>query len=314
MVFHRLPLVASLILAAPALLANVGVPDTAEVPSDEPPAIPEPIRAMLDAAIAAGSEGEVATIVKYARAADPASGDAVARLAQDWRDERARARQTRIERASMFDLWTGRAELGGFVSTGNSDITGLTGIVDLTREGLEWRHKIRAQADFQRSLNQTTREHYVASYQPNWKVDDRRYVYGAAQFESDRFFGYTERYSASVGAGYSAVRSPAVSLNLELGPAYRHTEFTDARTESSIAARGSVDLDWKLSPGVTLTHDASAYVQHYNSTVTATSALAARLVGPLSAQVSYTVQYESMPPIGRVSTDTTSRASLVYTF
>jgi putative salt-induced outer membrane protein len=30
--------------------------------------------------------------------------------------------------------------------------------------------------------------------------------------------------------------------------------------------------------------------------------------------VSYTVQYESMPPEGRVSTDTISRASLVYTF
>jgi putative salt-induced outer membrane protein len=42
--------------------------------------------------------------------------------------------------------------------------------------------------------------------------------------------------------------------------------------------------------------------------------MAAKLLGPLSAQVSYTVQYESMPPEGRVSTDTISRASLVYTF
>ena len=280
----------------------------------DPVEIPPPIRAMLDAAIASGNESEVSTIVKYARAADPASGDAVLKIADEWRAIRAKDRETRIERAGWLDLWTGRAELGGFVTTGNSDTAGVTGILDLTREGLEWRHKVRGQADFQRSLGITTREHYLAAYEPNWKVDSRRYVYGALQYESDRFFGYSNRYSASAGGGYSAVQTSAVTLNLELGPAFRHTEFIDATMESSIAARGSVDLDWKLTTGLTLRQDASAYLQRYNSTVSSTTAVAAKLLGPLSAQVSYTVQYESMPPVGRVSTDTTSRASLVYTF
>jgi putative salt-induced outer membrane protein len=291
---------------APAEEALVAPADQAEIPAA--------IRAMLEAAIASGDEGEVTTIVKYARTADPASGDAVLRIANDWRSTRARARQTRIERAGIHDLWTGRAEVGGFITTGNSETAGITGILDLTREGLEWRHKLRAQADFQRSIGVTTREQYLFAYEPNWKIDARRYVYGAAQYESDRFLGYTERYSASAGAGYSAVQTRAVTLNLELGPAFRHTEFTDATVESSIAARGSLDFDLKLSPGLTLTQDASAYLQRYNSTVSGTTALAARLIGPLSARLSYSVQYESMPPVGRVSTDTTSRAALVYTF
>lgn len=280
----------------------------------EAPAIPAAIRAMLEAAMASGNDGEVATIVKYARTADPASGDAVLRIASEWRDSRIRDRQNRIESAGLFDLWSGRAELGGFITTGNSNTSGLTGLLDLTREGLKWRHKFLGKAEFQRSLGITTREHYLLAYEPNWKVDDHRYVYGAAQYESDRFFGYTDRLSASAGAGYSAIRTRAMTLNLELGPAFRHTQFTDDTTQSSIAARGSVDFDWKLGSGLTLRHDAAAYLQRYNSTVSGTTALAARLVGPLSAQVSYTVQYESMPPIGRVSTDTTSRASLIYRF
>ncbi len=280
----------------------------------EPADIPAPIRAMLEAAIASGNEGEVTTIVKYARTADPASGDAVLRLANDWRSARARERQTRIQRAGLLDLWSGRAEIGGFINTGNSETAGVIGILDLTREGLDWRHKLRAQGDYQRSLGVTTREQYLFAYEPNWKIDARRYVYGAAQFESDRFLGYNQRYSASAGAGYSPIKTSAVSLNLELGPAFRHTEFTDDTVESSLAARGNLDLDLKLSPGLTFTQDASAYLQRYNSTVSSSTALAARLIGPLSARVSYTVQYESMPPLGRVSTDTTSRASLVYTF
>ena len=80
------------------------------------------------------------------------------------------------------------------------------------------------------------------------------------------------------------------------------------------AARGSVDFDWKLSKTISLSQDASAYVQHYNSTVSSTTALSAKLIGPLAARFSYIVQYESMPPVGRVGTDTTSRASLAYSF
>ncbi|OWK32764.1 DUF481 domain-containing protein [Sphingomonas mucosissima] len=297
------------LLLASSALVNDGATGSADQVE-----IPPPIRAMLDAAIASDNEGEVATIVKYARAADPASGDEVLRIADAWRAVRAKDRETRIVRAGWKDLWTGRAQVGGFITTGNSSTAGVTGVLDLTREGLEWRHKLRGQADYQRSLGVTTREHYLAAYEPNWKIDSRRYVYGALQYESDRFFGYSDRYSASAGAGYSAVQTPAVTLNLELGPAFRHTQFTDETVQSSIAARGSVDLGLKLSPGLSVTQDASAYLQRYNSTVSSTTALAAKLIGPLSAQVSYTVQYESEPPLGRVSTDTTSRASLVYTF
>lgn len=296
------------------LIAATAAADGGATQDEERIVIPPPIRAMLDAAIASGNENEVSTIVKYARAADPASGDAVLRIADEWREVRAKDRQTRIVRAGWTDLWVGRAEVGGFITTGNSNTAGATGVLDLTREGLEWRHKLRGRIDYQRSLGITTREHYLAAYEPNWKLDSRRYVYGALQYESDRFLGYSDRYSASAGAGYSAIQSPKVTLNLELGPAFRHTEFTDATVESSIAARGSVDFDWKLTPGLTLRQDASAYLQQFNSTVSSTTAIAAKLLGPLSAQVSYTVQYESMPPEGRVSTDTISRASLVYTF
>ena len=104
------------------------------------------------------------------------------------------------------------------------------------------------------------------------------------------------------------------AFDLELGPAYRYTEFTDDTVQASVAARGSLDLKWKLLRNVTLAQNASAYVQRFNSTLASTTSLSARLFGPLSAQLSYNVQYESEPPVGSVSTDTTSRAGLVYSF
>ncbi|RZM30771.1 MAG: DUF481 domain-containing protein [Sphingomonas sp.] len=269
---------------------------------------------MLDAALASGNEGEVSTIVKYARLADPASADVVLKIAEKWRSDRAAERSKTIREASMFDLWSGRAEVGGYLTTGNSDTLGVTAVIDATREGLRWRHKFRAQVDYNENQGVATREHYLASYEPNFKFDDRLYAYGAAQYEGDRFLGYYDRYSASAGVGYSAIKSPAVRLDIELGPAFRHTYFTDSTVQSSAAARGTMAFNWRLLPGLSINQQGSAYVQRFNSTLSGTTALNARLIGPLSAQVSYNVQYESMPPIGSVSTDTTSRASLVYSF
>ncbi len=291
------------LLAAPLLLANA-----------DPVAIPPAVRAMLEAALASGDEGEVATIAKYARGAAPQSAEAISAMVEGWKTRRRESAERRLREAHFIDLVKGRAELGGYVTTGNSEDTGLTAALDLKREGLDWRHKLMLRADYQESGGIASREHYLVAYEPNWKFARRAYVYGAAQFESDRFLGFEARYSLSAGAGYSAIKGHAVTLDLELGPAFRHTDFTDANTEASLAARGSIDFDWKLTPAVTLRQDASAYLQAYNSTVSSKTALAARLFGPFSAQLSYAVQYESMPPVGRRNTDTTSRAALVVDF
>ncbi|HEX8302384.1 DUF481 domain-containing protein [Sphingomonas sp.] len=293
-----------LLLALPLLLANTEDPDT----------IPPPIKAMLDAAMDAGSEGDVAVIVKYAKAAAPESGELVTRIASKWNKQRRETAQRKLREADFFDLIKARAELGGYMTSGNTENVGLNAQIELKREGLEWRQKLRVQADYQESLGRVTRERYLAAYEPNWKIGERAYLYGAAQYESDRFSGFTDRLSLSTGAGYSAIKRPGMKLDLELGPAFRTTHLITDASESNMAARGSLDFDWKLSRGISVRQNASAYLQDANSTVSSKSALLARLIGPLSAQVSYTLQYESMPPARRKSTDTISRAALVLDF
>jgi putative salt-induced outer membrane protein len=293
----------ALLVALPLLLAN-----------GEDPRIPDTIKSMLDAAIASGSEGDVAVIVKYARTADPASADLVARIASDWRQEKLAKAQAKVRDAGFFDLMKVHAELGGYRTSGNTHDVGLTASLELRREAVEWRHKVRLQTDYQESLGVKTRERYYASYEPNWKFDERAYVYGSSLYESDRFSGFTDRVSLSSGVGYSAIKSPAVRLDIEVGPAFRYTNFVDEAAQRNASARGSLDFGWKVSKGISVTQSASAYFEDANSTVASKSALLARLIGPLSAQVSYSMQYESVPVIGRKNTDTTSRASLVVDF
>ncbi|GGB31157.1 hypothetical protein GCM10011380_20650 [Sphingomonas metalli] len=297
-----------------AATADQAPPPGGPTLSDAASMIPESIRAMLDAALESGNDNDVSTIVRYARSADPVSGDAVLAIAQKWRADRAAAREQVIRQASFLNLWKGRAEVGGFITTGNSSNAGGSAVLDAEREGLQWRHKFRARADFQESQGVTTREHYLAAWEPNYKFDDRAYVYGVGQYESDRFLGYTDRLTVSSGLGYSAIKRPRMQLDLEVGPGYRLTAFTNDDTQSSLSARGSLDFRYQIVAGLSFQQQAAAYLERFNSTVTTTSSLNAKLLGPLSAALSYNVQYESMPPEGRKTTDTVSRASLVYTF
>ncbi|MBX3593866.1 DUF481 domain-containing protein [Sphingomonas sp.] len=299
------------LLLAPLLLANV---DEAVGEKPAPAEVPPAVQAMLDAAMKAGDEGAVAAIVKYAKAADKPSGEVIEKTAGTWKRERREAAERKLREASFLDLWKGRAELGGYLTTGNSDTLGLTGVLDVKREALRWRHKLKLQADYQESLGRVVRERYLAAYEPNFKIDDRAYIYGAAMFESDRFLGFDERYSLSAGGGYTAIRSPQVKLDLEVGPAYRRTAYTSGMLENQLAVRGKLDLDWKLTRGITFSQDAAAYVQSDNSTIQTKTALRVRLFGPLSTQMSYAVNYESAPPAPRVNTDTTTRASLLIDF
>lgn len=292
-----------LLLIAPVLVA-----------ADDIPPLAPGMQAMLDAAIASGNESEIAVIAKYLSAASPDHAAAINARVDTWRGEREAARMAKLRDGDIFENWRGRAELGGYISTGNTDTIGVTGALDLTRESVSWRHKVRLQADYQRNSGVTSRERYLAAYEPNYKFDDRGYVYGASQYESDRFLGYINRTSLSLGAGYKVLQGKGLRLELELGPAWRRTDFTDGNMESSAAARGSLDFGWELLPSVKLTQQASVYAERFNSTYNGTTALTARLIGPLSARLSYNLQFESQPPTGRETTDSISRASLVYEF
>lgn len=304
----------SVLLPLAALLMLGNAPDAPAPGALDSDDIPPVVRAMLQAAMESGNESEVATVEKYARNVSPENAREIAEITAKWRTARREAATEKLRTSDFLTLIKGRIEVGGFYSTGNSNNGGVTVNANLTREGYRWRHRLALLAEYQESNGVKSREHYLAAFEPNYKIDDRAYIYGAAQFESDRYLGYFERYSASVGAGYSAIKSSSVSLDLELGPAYRYTRFTDETLESNLAARGTARFGWTFAPGVRLTQDAAAYLQSANSTFTGRTALSARLFGPLSAQLSYDIAYESKPPEGQATTGTTSRASLVYAF
>ncbi|QIQ85522.1 YdiY family protein [Erythrobacter sp.] len=283
--------------------------------------LPAPVRAMIDAAIETGDEDTVRTVIDLARTTNPGEAAEIDAILAAYETDlaaaaeaEAAAEQERIRTAGLFDNWSGKGELGAFRSTGNASNTGITAGLSLVREGIDWRHKLSGRADYQETEGVVTREQFLAAYEPNWKITDGLYAYGLAQYERDRFQGFSARYSVSGGLGYDVLTGEEMTLSVKAGPAWRRTEFVGGGSRSDLAGLAALDFDWQLLDTVTFTQDASAFVQSGSSTFISDSGLVAKVAGDFSLRLSYTVEHDTDPPAGAVNTDTLSRVTIIYDF
>lgn len=150
------------------------------------------------------------------------------------------------------------------------------------------------------------------------------FTYALAQYERDRFQGFSGRYAVSGGLGYKVLDDRNLSLSLKAGPAWRRTELVTGESDSTLAALAGLDFDWQLAERIKLTQDtdfvadgggsATAIVDGDNTTINLVTGLEAGLIDSLTARLSYSVEYDSNPPANAVSTDTLTRFTLIYGF
>ena len=282
--------------------------------ANAPALLPSSVREMLEAAIANGNESEIATVAKVAKQTNPASADEIQRMVNSWKERTKTTHDAIVREARFSELWTGRLEAGGFRSTGSTSEIGLSANLSLKRTGLQWSHKLSASADYRRANGVTSRERYTASYEPRFEFNPRGFSYGLAQFERDTSIGYDERYTASVGVGYKLIVSNPLDLAVDIGPSVRHAKYISGERETKFGARASMDVVWRLAPGLTMKQLASGYAERDVYTLNSLTSIETKVTTRWSAALSYTVQYESETLLSARDFDTLSRLTLTYDF
>lgn len=293
--------------------------------------MPEAARAMIDAAIANGDADDVEAVIAAARTAFPDSVTAINAVWTTYQAEQAalaaeqaQAQEAQIRQAGLFDNWNGQGQIGGFQSSGNTDEIGVSAALTLNREGIDWEHRLRASADYRRRDGVTSREQFLAQYEPRYQINDRLFAFGLARYERNTSQGFDGRYSLSGGLGYRVIDSESMELSVKAGPAYRVTEFTDGRNASRVAGLFGLDFDWQLSDSLKFTQDANSTVEtggealviidSTSTSFSATTGLEAGISDSLTARLAWAIEYDSNPPAGSVDTDTVTRFTLIYGF
>ncbi|MFN3388853.1 MAG: YdiY family protein [Allosphingosinicella sp.] len=306
----------------PVLLLAAAMTPAAEAPAaQDEAALGEGVRAMIEAAIASGDAKAAETMLRFARQTHGGAKAEIDAIETAWRARLAEAeavktaeKREEIESAGLFEQWKGQVELGASRSTGRSDNLGVYTALGFQREGIDWRHNVAARAELQRSRGVSTTERVFASWQPNYKIGRRLYGYGLGQYEYDPIQGFDGRYTAGGGLGYQLVDAGPTRLEVEGGPAFRHTDRVGLDGHSNLATRASVNFRWTIAPELELKQTSALYLERGDSNASALTTLDARLFGPLKARFSYDVRYESGEGGAADSLDTQSRVTLVYSF
>lgn len=290
--------------------------------SEHPPETPpDPIGNMLAAAIASAKDADVEAVGKLAKETNPENAQEIEERLLAYRaerkrlrDEAAAAERAKLAAAKFWQRWKGEGQIGASQSSGNTESVGLSAGVALARQGIDWTHKFRAQADYQRTNGKTSVERYLGELEPQYRINDRTFAFGLARWEHDRILGYDTRWNLSGGLGYKVFDSKKMTLSLKGGPAFRQTDFVSGEEDTELTALAGVDFGWQISPTLRLTQVASTIIGEANGSTSSQTALSAKLTGALSARIAYSAQIDTSPPPGIESVDTQTRFTLVYGF
>lgn len=296
--------------------------------------LPQPVRQMMEAAAREGNAAELAAVVKFARLTYPTESVEIDNLLLALESNRAQqvAAAAPVTPAPPPAIavaaaaapaptpapppvkWSGRGDLGGFHTSGNTDSFGITVGAVIKRTGAAWSHQIRLRGDYQESEGRTSREYLNAAYQSDWTISEQHYALGILEYERDVLAGLDHRATSSLGLGWRIVREADVAISLEAGPAFRH-DWTRAGAErSNFAGRGALTSSWQMNDKVKLSHNMELVAEENSNTIRAVTGLQAKLTGRISSQISYDLRYQDRPLLGKEETDTVTRIGLTYDF
>lgn len=169
----------------------------------------------------------------------------------------------------------------------------------------------------------TTDQKWTIVSQTNYKLnDDKHYVYGNAFYEENRFSGFDNQSSVSLGWGRHWYKSEKASLFADIGPGYKRdvttaTETKLSETNSNLIVQAQALYLRELNSHVDfkqLLVAKYAVSSDENSTYRSETSVVADLIDSLQLKFSLRIDYNTVVEEDKEELDTQTSLTLLYTF
>lgn len=209
---------------------------------------------------------------------------------------------------------SGKAGLGYLATSGNTESTNANASFELEYERPAWTHEFGLSAVTATRDEVTTAEAYTGTYEARRDWDERTYLFTALDWRRDRFSGFDQQMSETVGYGRRLVNTERHALNVEGGVGARQTERGTGLEQDDPIARVSLDYTLAVNDTTDFTQDIVSESGSTNTSIESVSALSVRLFGDIALSVSHRIRYNSDVEPEAVATDRFTSISLEYAF
>jgi putative salt-induced outer membrane protein len=210
--------------------------------------------------------------------------------------------------------WSGKAALGYLATSGNTESSSLNSAFTVAYTSGRWAHSLEATAINASEDNQTSAEAYALGWKTEFNMTERDFLFGRVNWRKDRFSGYEQQLSESVGYGRRLIDTGVHFLNVEVGAGARQADLVDGTMEEEFIVRGGINYQWKFTETASFTQDITAESGPENVYTESVSAIKTQLIGDLALVASYTIKNSTVVPLGSENTDTFAALSLEYAF
>jgi len=210
--------------------------------------------------------------------------------------------------------WSGNVRLGYIATTGNSETENMNFAFGVAY-GLErWTHSLAGSAVGASDGNTNTAEAYTLGWRSAFDMTEHDYLFGRVDWLKDKFSGFDQQLSQTVGYGRRVIDQPRQTLNLEIGAGARQSELRDGEEEKEMIGRLGAIYQFNFNDNAQFNFDLGIQTGAENTFTEAVSTLRTTLMGNLAAVLAYTVRNNTDVPAGSEKTDTMTSISLEYNF
>ena len=220
----------------------------------------------------------------------------------------------------------GDVELGAILTTGNTETASARSSINVEQDFTHWRTEYVVDATYQRSQfegddgdkqRETTDQQIFLSYQGNYKLEqENESFFLLGTYTDDRFSGYNYQFTGALGYGWRYFETEKTTVDLQIGPGYRWSEFNDDTHRQGTIFHGAIKLEHEFTSATRFRQEliTDASFSGENSKTKLESSFLSDINGRLAMKVSFMLEYNTKPEEGIKSVDTETGITLVYSF
>ena len=218
---------------------------------------------------------------------------------------------------------SGEVNVGGSMSTGNSDTTRVDAEIKARYKAGRLEDNYRLLGEFADDSGTTTAQRILGSVESRFDVQERLFAFGYLEYDDDKFSGFKYEIESAAGIGYKVINDENLRFLVQVGPGYRYSKFSTpvppapplaSSSEDGFLVRGSAELEYDITETTFLSNALIVTWDSDRTKIENTTALTTKLIGDLSTRLSLNVRHNTDPPLLTKKTDTLSKVSLVYGF
>lgn len=211
--------------------------------------------------------------------------------------------------------WTGKGEAGLVSASGNTDSKTVSAKLGATDVDGDWKHQFDLSVLRASTSGVKSAERYTLGEQSNYKLDLHSFVFGAVDYQNDKFSGFLYQADVTGGYGYQFYDTKKIKLSTQVGVGYRKSK-DNTGDESKGNAVGTAGMNYEnaITETTKILDKASVVAGSANTQIRNFLGLEVKMSTALALSVGLDVQRNSRPPAPKKATDELTTVAIVYSF